>query len=94
MEITYLTHCLPIIKSPVNYLIMQNFDGVNVLGIRVAVGIRPNENWCSRLIAYTIRSICASRFLQNVFSFTPSIESRDSKLHKNCAEVEIKAFSG
>jgi len=91
---TNFAHCLPVIKTPVDNLVIQDFYRVNTVTCGI-IRLRPDEDGGPCLISYAVGGICPSCCVKSGIAtfLEPSIERSQSKLYKGAADIEIEAFS-
>lgn len=90
----HLSHGLPVVKSPVNRLIMCNLDGCRIVCIATAVGVGPNTYRRAGAILYPVRCITSPRFGKNLLLFLAQhVYCCDRKFRESSADVQIEAYS-
>jgi hypothetical protein len=69
VKITYLSRCLPVVKSPVYGLLVRNLSHEAILGGSIAIRISPDVDRATCAVSDAIRSITASSPSQHTVPF-------------------------
>lgn len=90
-----LSHSFPIIESPIDGLVIRDFNSCWIISATAAICVCPNKYLGTSAILNAIWRVTSASFGKGVFSlFSQHVHCSDGKLGERGADIKVQTLTG